>query len=274
MLGMGIRAPALASALALAGCYQSYPFTMGVDGGDDASVDAWDVDVDPDLDADVDPWEVDPDIPSDAGETCIPPVDYIITVSFFLDDYGHDEEVNIKLVCAPPVITGSSEVADFHLDCEDGPHVFTLDVRPGISSAVADIPTGVVLEYISRDLGEGWSFKWFTLRGEDGDLIMAGVQSNDLAPPDRVPEEWYAPVWVGSVGGLCPIENPGCYTVEREALDVICGGFRERFFEDSRGRMGTTGECYVQVGEAFRTVRISCAGLEMPSQYYAAIIVR
>jgi hypothetical protein len=273
-IGMGMRVLSLA-AVALAGCYQSYPWTLedagvdpGVDPGD-AGVE-WDVEVDPDAD----PWEVDPDIPGEAGEVCEPPATYIISVAFYLDDLGHDEVHDITLDCGPPVISGSSEEVLLGLDCADGFHEFLLSLRPGIDAARAEISERVTLRYVSRGLGAGWSFKWFTLRSASGDLIMAGVQSNDIVPPDRIPEEWYAPIWVGVEEGLCPIENPGCYTTERLAIDVVCGGIRERFFEDSRGRMGDTGECYVQVGEAFRTVRVSCAGLEMPGRYYAFVVVR
>ncbi len=259
----------------LAGCYSSYPFTLGEETAD-ATADP-DAPEDPVEDADAEDAETDwrPDVePDGGGETCLPPADYIITVSFFLDAFAHDEEHDIVLECGPPLVTTGDGSVFYELDCADGPHLFEIDTRPAVRAAMAEITTDVTLRYVSRNLGEGWSFKWFTLRDHAGDLVMAGVQSNTIAPPDYDPAEWYAPLWVGYVNGVCPIENPGCYTTERLALDIVCGGARERFFEDSRGSMGDLDECYVQVGESFHTHRISCSGLEMPSEYFAVLIVR
>ena len=260
--------------MVVAGCYSSYPFSVGVDAQSDADGDAATEAVeDPAAEDAIEEWT--PAVEPDAGgETCAPPADYIITVSFFLDDIAHDEEHDIELACDPPNITTGDGSIFHELDCEDGFHLFEIDTRPTVRAALAEITSDVTLRYVSRNLGEGWSFKWFTMREDTGDLIMAGVQSNTISPPDIDPAEWYAPLWVGYVNGVCPIENPGCYTTERLALDVVCGGARERFFEDSRGSMGAIDECYVQVGESFRTHRISCSGLELPSEYFAVLIVR
>ncbi|MBW2263939.1 MAG: hypothetical protein JRG91_18415 [Deltaproteobacteria bacterium] len=259
--------------MVVAGCYSSFPFTVGVDAESDADGDAAaEVVEDPAAEDVIEEWTT--DVVPDGGETCSPPADYIITVSFFLDAFAHDEEHDIELVCDPPVITTGDGSIFHELDCEDGRHLLEIDTRPSVRAAMAEITRDVTLRYVSRNLGEGWSFKWFTMRDDAGDLIMAGVQSNTIAPPGYDPAEWYAPLWVGYVSGVCPIENPGCYTTERLALDIVCGGARERFFEDSRGSMGSIDECYVQVGESFRTHRISCSGLELPSEYFAVLIVR
>jgi hypothetical protein len=111
---------------------------------------------------------------------------------------------------------------------------------------------------------------WFALYSSDGQLLVAGLAADSLAPPGYVPSQWYMPLDVSEAAGLCALEPTSCFDAERIALDVSCDGMTTRIFDGNMGLVGMWQIYMVVVEEAMRYNDVRCP--DMAPKWFQAVI--
>jgi hypothetical protein len=266
----GTRTGLVWLALVVAGCYSSYPLVEGVDADLDTAVDTAD---DPDADPDPDL----PDVPDSSG-TCGEIENPLMSVTFQVDEIGVYDDAAWMLTCRPPAASGTASDMTYTLTCDTpggGTETHTLRILtvPSATRLPTSFTGDVVMNFVSQGVDMSFAHRWIVLRTTSGELILSLAMGDTLAPEGMEPDMWHAPLTILPIEGVCPIERPGCYDIERTAIDVSCSGYRDVIFEDQRRYLGPTFECYVHVGESFRQHGIYCSGTIIPLTYYSFLII-
>ena len=81
--------------------------------------------------------------------------------------------------------------------------------------------------------------------------------------------DWYAPLVMDPVGGICPGEDTGCGVEERRALDVRYGSDRELIFDGYYGIVGDMLSAHVHVGTATHHLEMRCD--DVPDDWYVLV---
>lgn len=75
-----------------------------------------------------------------------------------------------------------------------------------------------------------WTDRWFTLRHEWGELLLAGIDADAVVPPGTTAEEFYG-MKVALETGLCAVHDGPCGPLERGALALAPFGASVRVFD-------------------------------------------
>ncbi|HUS96047.1 MAG TPA: hypothetical protein VMX97_04830, partial [Hyphomicrobiaceae bacterium] len=75
-----------------------------------------------------------------------------------------------------------------------------------------------------------FSDRYFTVRGIDGRLLLAGIEGVNIIPYGS-PDSLYEPVYFDIVEGVCPLKPDDCFDAESLALDITCEDVNERVFD-------------------------------------------
>jgi hypothetical protein len=229
--------------------------------------------VEPDDDADtVEPDEGVPEIFPDGGPTCDPPPPMPVMLEFTVDGETH-ADVDLETPCRVASVTGEAVGhVIVTLECGTGGMMehHTIDV-----AASADLALGfldgqeVTFRYVSDPIW--WVDRWFTIRSRAGLLLVAAVDASGVAPRDVEASEWYAPVGVRAVGGVCPPAPDRCGPVERQGIEVVFGGETDLVFDGYATDVGGLASVFVFVALATHYLEMTCD--DVPDQFYRAIIV-
>jgi len=243
------RPAALIAALAVSGCYSS---SLTGDAGSDAIPDA---PQDTAVDAPVDPG---PDAPCAPGEGA--------SVDFEIDGFPDYGEIDVELSCFVEDWWEEPEAGlwGMVLGCPSGgglieEHVLTITADPYLQFPYPP-EDGLVLRYVRRDIWPG--ARWFTLGHVEGWTLAAGAHASTPSPPDRDPAEWYGPIELAVVEGICPVEPTECGPFERLALEVGLGEAHGIIADGTAGwassLMGS--QVLVNVESAWRYLDLVCDG--------------
>ena len=267
----------LAQALVLSGCYQSWG-----DHGDvhdaatdaDATVDTADTPADT-TDAHVDSVDVpmdSSDVPPDSPLVCPPPAGDGTWMSFTTT--GSTTLESGETPCrVESVGTGTDGTWILELWCGTGAHMETetiaVTANPLITPMIFE--GDEVIFRFSRP--ESWWSRneWFAIHAPAGHLIMAGVAATSVAPWEWEASDWYDPLSVYVVGGVCPPEETSCGTLERRAIEVHSAGDTGRIYDGYTGYVGTTAPVYIHVSTAYAYLDMDCD--DAPDAYYEALFV-
>jgi len=233
---------------------------------DDATDAVGDTAGDPDLDDTS-------DAVTDPGMDC-PPVGDGVWLDWTFDGAGWDEGMDIDTPCLVEAVTGE-DVGHVIIDLSCGtgaimtPHQIEIFSNPhtwleGWEGA------DVMLRYVSRPWFEGVD-RWFTLRIAGGDLFAAGVSATGLAPPGESLDEWYAPLAVSMVSGVCPVEPDVCGPTERLGVEVTFGGDTDVIFDSQAANVGGVVTASVIVETAYHVTSMECA--DFPGDWVDALFV-
>ncbi|MBW2264079.1 MAG: hypothetical protein JRG91_19115 [Deltaproteobacteria bacterium] len=263
---------ASASLLALSGCYST---SIHGDAGADPRPDGTDVSVDTSVEPASDPvdaHEVPADILPDGTETC-PPAGDGVWLTWSLDGLEYDEGREIDIPCTVTSVAGE-DVGHTIIDMTCGTggrmerHVIEIfsNPHPWIEHITG---TEVMLNYVSTPWE--WQDRWFSLRYYGGEIIIAGTTASALAPPGRTVDEWYYPLSVQFVTGLCPQVDLECGLSERAALDVEFWDDRKLVFDSTSTILGGVAAASVTVDTAWFYETMEC--MDFPYTYMNALFV-
>ncbi|MFH1434470.1 MAG: hypothetical protein ABIJ56_02020 [Pseudomonadota bacterium] len=292
----------LALAALLCGCYSSSSLE-GDGGGDplpdpapDAAADTMadprpDPPGDPAADRDVmpdpihDPWldgpmeipaetaDIVPDTPIDGPHECPPRGE--VSARFIIDgETWPMEEFDFELRCRIESVTGEEEghtiitLACFSSAGTEENHTIDIAANPPAYLYMWE-GEDVIFSYNVNQ--PWWVNRWFTLRYAWGQLALAGVDATRLAPWGVELEEWYNPLSIMRVEGLCPLSPGDCGMAERTALDVRFGGAASRVFDGSTGFVGFMESFQIIVDKAVVQRELWCD--DFPDQWFSALFV-
>jgi hypothetical protein len=260
-----------ASLLLMAGCYST---SLHGDATTDTRRDVADVTTDSTTEPGTDPIDV-YDVPADIlpdGEEC-PPAGDGVWLTWSLDGAEYDEGRTIDIPCTVTSVAGE-DVGHTIIDLTCGTggrmerHVIEMFSNP---HPWLEHLTGVevMLNYVSTPWE--WQDRWLSLRWFGGDLIIALTSASSLAPPDLTADEWYYPLSVHFVTGLCPLEDGECGMHERAALDVEFWDDREVVFDGGSAILGGVAAAQVTVETAWSYETMEC--MDFPYTYVNAMFV-
>lgn len=270
---MDAKVLAFTAALALSGCYSSQitgdagtPDTLGDTHSDTVTDTASDPGTDPVSDTVTDPgdWECTPPDPAPDGPS----------VGFMVDgETSSMEPVDIFSPCIVEAIM-EEEVGHHVIDlgCGTGAliehHRLEIFVAPTTYMAFWE-GSEVMFEYISDPIW--WVNRWFAIRDLSGNLLIAGVDADRVAPEYGV-SDFFEPLQVSVLGDLCPPQPADwCGEVERVALDVTYWDARGIIPDSTAGYVGELATAHVLVDEATRYVDMDCD--DIPGAFYRALFV-
>jgi hypothetical protein len=175
--------------------------------------------------------------------------------------------VDFDIDCDPCLSTGETPMdCNVHSLTEDSPgHVIMLlqcrDGAGGVGSynveTFSDIPMPLALAVDTpvyfRFFEWGPTYSWipwfFSLKTHEGKLLLAGIDA--YTPwPNNTPGDWYDPITIDYLDGLCELEPLDCFDLERIALEVDYDGTRKWVFDSSTIVIGSGEPYYVQVDNA------------------------
>jgi hypothetical protein len=212
-----------------------------------------------------------PDLPPDGTETCLPSEGVIVDWSI-AGDVGEESHV-VDMPCVVNLVEeeayrstvqfvcGGGIVSFYEIDIFADPHIW-----PGlIEGDNVQLSFITIMRWIEKH--------WFVVRDTWGGIRMAGVYADTLAPYGFTTDEWYDPIDVRALGGLCePVEEPwGCGVRERQALDVGFWDARAVVFDGTYTYAGFMDLVLLQVGQAWRYTEVYCE--DVPEAWYSAIFV-
>jgi len=205
-------------------------------------------------------------------EAC-PPASDDVWLSWTLDGVEWDWGREFDIPCV--VVSVTVEDVDhtiIELTCSTGglmePHVIELFSNPHPSLEYLT-GTEVILDYAS--IPREWQERWLALRHVGGDLIIAGTTGCMLWPPSSGHYEWYYPLYVWGVVGLCPQEEWECGLIERAALDVEFRDDQALVFDGSSTILGGVEAAQVTVDEGWYNDTREC--LDLPRYGFNALFV-
>jgi hypothetical protein len=173
--------------------------------------------------------------------TCEPPMPDVragITVDdgALPADVGPDPYV---YTCTIADVLGSGDTYTLTLACADGPH--TLEVASG--ALMVGTGDDVVLSVIHGNATFKGGDLFVTLHRADGDLMIAGASTPWPPGDDGLPPDFFDPLVVTVVEGVCPIEPSSdggepCYGVERQALRFATARDVVEVYDHGTGSIG------------------------------------
>jgi hypothetical protein len=120
--------------------------------------------------------------------------------------------------------------------------------------------------------GDGpWIPHFFSIKTEAGKLLMAGIDAFS-ARPRAEPGDWYDPIYIEVIDGLCPTEPFDCYDLERLSLQVTYGDYVKYVMDSTTETIGYTEPYHIQVDNAELLKNISCGGT--PAGRFMFIVMR
>jgi len=272
----GVRCTvSLALALCLAGCYSSSTKFHG-DAGSDPGADTH---VDPGIDPWTDTW-TDPgydtgyDPGSDSTTVCPPPdpppdgpeISWVVDGSYseegaFLlrcqvDSFasGDDGTTAIGLTC--PSSSGTIERHTVEITSWPSLYVYLLEGE------------WVELEYVAEPIW--WVNRWFAIRSEGGDIVVAGVDAERLYPD---PGSWfYGNIDLFMMYGICENVSADCGVYERLGILVELGDAGQIVHDRTHAVVGEMVGVQVMVGEASSYVEMWCE--DYPYEWVSALFAR
>jgi hypothetical protein len=216
----------------------------------------------------VDPWV-------DADPPCPPPVEDIESV-FLIDDNPFPvPPIDMELTCT----AAYSGTLVHHIALECGSESHLIEFRPYPPVRV-DWPMDmeVVFRYVvlTPSATPYWVNRWFSLERPDGDLIMAGVDADSIAPPGTDDAEWYDPLDPYVPDSGCLWEHLSCYDNERIEIFFDYGSGPPSEFvsvwDHGEGWVGVGNPFLIRVGEASLRRSMSCP--ETPERWISLVLAR
>jgi len=267
----------LAVAALVTGCYASYATVEdtgrdAVPGDDAGAEDGTDAGADDAFDAPPGDADAEAEAEADAVVECPPLMDGT-WLSFEIGTGGTVEAIDVDTPCRLGVVIGGPPGHDVvELECGTGgemtTYTFDFFANPRVYLSFwdgAEVTLRLVVDPV------WWVDRWFTVRGRAGNLLFAGVSASHIAPSGEDPVDWYAPLGVRPVGGLCPTETGTCGPEERQALEVTYGGESGLVFDGYTGYVGSMITADVHVGAATNYLEMRCD--DVPDSWYTAVFV-
>jgi hypothetical protein len=159
-----------------------------------------------------------------------------------------------------------------NLECGTGAmmttHTITIDTNAPIFLSPW-VGSEVTFRYRADEVW--WINRWFTVRLAGGTLLLAGVSADGISPPESPPLEWYAPLDVRILSGVCPPTDGTCGSTERQALEVSYGGATMAIFDGLSDYVGMMVSYFVFVSQATHVLEMGCD--DYPDQFYRALFV-
>ncbi len=222
-----MRAALPLCALLLLGCHESLGLVG--DARMDTTVDApWDTGWDTGYDPGWDPgYDIGPepavDVPPDGTSTCMPPSDDGMNIDFSFDG-DRFTRYDLTLVCTTDELEEdpASGTIELWLSCRSDEglieeHTLLFQTYPTVPiDAELFFGEELLVRYVSDPIF--WTNRQVTVSSPVVGLLIAAVDAETLVPWDE--EDWYSPLIVEPVGGVCPVEEDYCGTIERQALEV------------------------------------------------------
>jgi hypothetical protein len=184
-----------------------------------------------------------------------------------------DFDVDCEPCCADAEPGLECNVADVN-EVMPGHVIVTLNCRCPSGSAVyqvetfSDIPArlalfggeSVIFRFFEFGPAVAWTPWFFSLKRDTGQLMLAGIDAT-YARPRGEPGDWYDPVEVELVAGLCEPVSYDCYDLERVALHVTYDEYETWVFDSQTATIGYTEPYFVQVDNAEILTNHSCSGI-------------
>ncbi|MBN1772346.1 MAG: hypothetical protein JXB32_13840 [Deltaproteobacteria bacterium] len=257
----------LLTLLPMLGCYDS-GVILGGDGEDHADARP-EVGADADADTEADA-EADAEAEAEVTPAC-PPASDGVWADFTVDGTVM-AEANLDLAClVDSVIEDSAGAVRINLGCGTGgiieSHSLELTASPGPWLFGLD---GLEVRFRYAADPVWWTNRWFSLRDVSGDVMVAGVSADALAPPAFTPNEWFAPANVDLRTGVCPPTDDSCGPLERLALQVAYHGGTGLVFDGTAVAVGDLLSLHVVVGSATRYLEVFCE--DMPQQFFHVLM--
>ena len=241
----------------LSACYSSSHKTgdVGDPNGEDHAFPDPDAFFDPDAAADLDAPDPDPDRPEELGQDipydewsqdpppeCPPPE--AVSTSFTLDvagDHCGDRAIDTRAVLEYVIVSSPPGLyvlgLRFSLGTEpEQVHDLSLRVEPPVDLELGD-GYQVRFRYVDCPSGPVWSGRWFALHDPGGYLVLGGFDGSRARPEGAMWEEdgdFFAPLGIRYVDGLCAPVTDECGELERKAIEVFDDSGSSIVFDRSR----------------------------------------
>jgi hypothetical protein len=258
------------------GCYQSTPYTgdTGIDTSIDTGVDTipdtiadtiWDTYFDPPYDTHTDTYPYDVP-PSD----CPPPPADGTWMSWIVDGGEWWDETWIDTPCIVMDVFTDGSMSLIHMMCGTGgfmeEHFIEIDSNPPVWPSLYP-GMEVQFRYISEPVW--WVNRWFTISDVGGQLRLAGVDAEWISPWAYPAEEWYWPLGVDVMYGLCGVEEDWCGIYERQGLFVNWYDDGGIVYDGYADWVGWWGSVFAHVSYARTYHEMWCE--DMAGQFYSAL---
>lgn len=222
-----------------------------------------------------DGMEVPPDTPADAPDSCpfsgIWLSAHIYNVEWPWEVFDIERECTITDVYEDVYIP-EIETIDLRCMTEDG-GVENPIIEINSSLSVLD-PSIVGTDVTLRFVEQAWYGEWMTLRLENGEILIAYVDAQNLTPDGIDPGDWYSPLDIVATGDLCALflDPSACYDREPLALDITWDPSAVRIFNNNEDWLGTGERFHIIVTTALKFQNIRCT--DMPSGSFRTLFIR
>lgn len=212
--------------------------------------------------------------PSTDPDLVCPPAGDGVWLQWTLDDMVWGEEMDIDTPCVVEAV-GAEDVGRVIIDLSCGtgglmtPHQIEISSNPHYWLEPWE-GQEVVLRYVSQQSFES-VFRWLALQDLEGNLLLAAVSAPGLDPPDGDAGEWYAPLVVEMVTGVCPVEPDVCGLTERQGIRLQLGEDAGVVFDSGAGDVGDPPSVSAILATAYHLHTMEC--FDYPGDWIETLVV-
>jgi len=211
-----------------------------------------------------------PDLPPDGTGYCDPPTPDM-DISFTIAD-GLWMPLRIDMPCVvTEVRRGITNRTQLSCTTEEGAtESYTIDISPGwVPVGLSDEYEGHEVVFTHINTLVPWLITWFSIRDLEGGLFLAGVQAEQLIPPDFGLDDFYSPFTVDLVNTECASLEVPCGTMKRLALQLTIDDGTYAVFDHTAAALGSTDTYHVAAGEVRTFTDLDCD--DVPLTWITAI---